>query len=124
MFQAIKDFFRKLFGIGESREDRIKRLATAAGLLIAANNPVKVGMVVSLLKGIMASLEKDGNREAVNGLVHRFLSELLKEAKPEEKAALVVLFGDLNYSAATDTIDADLLVLKALIEGFLAGMGS
>lgn len=122
MFQFISNFFRRIFGAVESQESKIKRLATAAGILVAANNPLKVCLITSLLKGIASTIDKDKDRAAANGLINQTLAGLMKDATPEEKAAIIVLFGDLDYSAATNTIDADLPVLKALIDGFLEGM--
>jgi hypothetical protein len=124
MFSAIANFFKRLFGAAETQEARVKRLATAAGILVAANNPGKTVLISGMLRGISATIDKDQDKKAANDSVNQALAGLLKDCTAEEKAALVVLFGELNYSAATGTINADLPLLKALVEGFLSGIGA
>jgi len=117
MFSAIADFFRRLFEGGEAR---VKRLAYAAGILVGANN----AKYIATAKLILATANKEENALFVNGLFKKLFSEVMQEAKkPEQKAALAVLFGELNFSPNIEAVpDIQIPLIRSAVTGFLEGM--
>lgn len=117
MFSAITNFFRRLFEGGEAK---IRRLAYAAGILVGANN----AKYIATAKLILATANKEENALFVNGLFKKLFSEVMQEAKkPEQKAALAILFSELNFSPDIDAVpDIQIPLIKSAVVGFLEGM--
>lgn len=117
MFSAIANFFRRLF---EGSEARVKRLAYAAGILVGANN----AKYIATAKLILATANKEENALFVNGLFKKLFSEVMQEAeKPEQKAALALLFSEINFLPDIDKVpNLEIPVIKSAVAGFLEGM--
>lgn len=120
MFSAIANFFRRLFEGGEAR---VKRLAYAAGILVGANN-AKYITTAKIIYSHLATANKEENTLFVNGLFKKLFSEVMQEAeKPEQKAALAILFSELNFSPDIDAVpDIKMPLIKSAVVGFLEGM--
>lgn len=117
MFSAIANFFRRLFEGGEAR---VKRLAYTAGILVGANN----AKYIATAKILLATANKEENALFVNGLFKKLFSEVMQEAKkPEQKAALAILFSELNFSPDIEAVpDIKMPLIKSAVVGFLEGM--
>ena len=124
MFVTIANFFKRLFGARESAEAKVKRLAYASGILVAANNPAYVALATVGLKEIETAISDGGSKEAVNSLFKRAMGHILKiTEKPAEKAAIAVLFSEMSFSPDTEiTPSIEIPIIKSAVTGFLEGM--
>lgn len=118
------EFLKRLFGFGESQEARVRRLAKAAGILVAANNPGYVALLKESLGIAAAAVSSGQDKSTISTLTGKALKAIIKVAeKPEEKVALSLVLGELNFDEATQVIPGiSIPLVGALVMGFLEGL--